>query len=155
MTGARIGKHPIHPILVAIPIGLCTFSFFADIIRLAGLAGPAWFDVAKYAIAGGIVGALIAAIPGFIDYLSISDARVRDIAFAHSVTALFVVALYGLSLWMRWSGDAGLLPVTISGVGLVLLGLVGWLGGEMVFVHGMGMAEEKASASSRTRRKVA
>lgn len=155
MTGARIGKHPIHPILVAIPIGLCAFSVFADIVRLAGLGGPAWFDLAKYAIAGGIVGALLAAVPGFVDYLSITDARVRDIAFAHSVTALFVVALYGLSFWLRWSGDQGLLPVTISAVGLVLLGLVGWLGGEMVFVHGMGMAEDKAPASSPVRRKVA
>lgn len=155
MSGARIGKHPIHPMLVAIPIGLCAFSFLADLLRLTGVGTAVWFEVAKWTIAGGVVGALLAAVPGVIDYFTITDARVRDIAFAHAVTALFVVALYGLSLWMRWSGDHGLLPVTVSGVGLVLLGLVGWLGGEMVFVHGMGMAEEKAPASGRVRRKVA
>jgi uncharacterized membrane protein len=155
MNGARIGRHPIHPMLVVFPLGLCTFSFVADLIRLSGLGGPAWFDVANYAIAGGIVGALLAAVPGFIDYVSISDARVRDIAFAHFVTALFVVAIYGLSLWMRWSGDHGLLPVAVSGVGIVLLCLVGWLGGEMVYVHGTGVAGEKAAASATARRKVA
>jgi uncharacterized membrane protein len=154
MTGARIGNHPIRPILVAIPIGLCSASFFADVIRLSGLGSLVWFDVARYAIAGGIVGALLAAVPGFMDYLSITDARVRDIAFAHSVAALFVVALYGLSLWMRWNGDQGFLPVAVSGVGLVLLGLVGWLGGEMVFVHGMGVAEQPSEAT-RVRREVA
>jgi uncharacterized membrane protein len=155
MTGARIAQHPIHPMLVVFPLGLCIFSLFADLIRLTGLGGPVWFDVANYAIAGGIIGALLAAIPGFIDYLSITNARVRDIAFAHFVTALFVVAIYGLSLWMRWSGDHGLLPVTVSGVGLVLLCLVGWLGGEMVYVHGLGVAEQKAAASGSARRRVA
>lgn len=153
MSGARLGKHPIHPILVAIPIGLCTFSFFGDLVRLTGLGGPAWFDVALWSIAGGVGGALLAAIPGFIDYLTIRDSRVRDIAFAHGVTALFVVAIYSVSLWMRWNGDHGALPVVVSAVGLVLLGLVGWLGGEMVYVHGMGMAE--SSASGRVRRKAA
>ena len=153
MTGARIGRHPIHPMLVAIPIGLCTFSFFADLVRLTRLGTSTWFDVALWAIAGGVVGALVAAVPGFFDYLTITDARVRDIAFAHSVTAVLVVGLYALSFRMRWYGDQGWLPVAVSAVGLVLLALVGWLGGEMVYVHGMGMAEAKPAP--RVRRKVA
>jgi uncharacterized membrane protein len=144
MTGARIGGHPIHPMLVGIPIGLCTFSLVADLIRLLGSGKPVWFDLAFYAIAGGIIGALVAAIPGLIDYLSITNDRVRDIALAHMVTALFVVVLFGVSLWVRWQGDHGILPVALSAVGLILLGLVGWLGGEMVFVHGMGMDGSEA-----------
>jgi uncharacterized membrane protein len=154
MMGARIGRHPIHPMLVAIPIGLCTFSFFADLIRLFGSGKPVWFDLAFYAIAGGLVGALVAAIPGLVDYLSITNERVRDIAFAHMVTALSVVALFGLSLWVRSQGDHGFLPFAISAVGLVLLGLVGWLGGEMVFVHGMGM-DASATRSGRDAQRVA
>ena len=153
MTGARIAGHPIHPILVGIPIGLCTFSVFADIIRLAGLGKAVWFDVAVYAIAGGIVGSLVAAIPGLVDYLTVTDARVRDMAFAHVIAALFVVAIFGWSLWQRWEGDHGLGPVAVSIVGVLLLGVVGWLGGEMVFVHGMGM--DAAAAAPRAQRKVA
>jgi uncharacterized membrane protein len=155
MTGARIAGHPVHPMLVGIPIGLCTFSVFADVIRLFGSGKPVWFDVAFYAIAGGILGALLAAVPGFVDYLSITNDRVRDIAFAHMITALFVVALFGVSLWLRWHGDQGLLPVAVSGVGLVLLGLAGWLGGEMVFVHGMGVDTSAARSVRDARRKVA
>ncbi|HKZ04727.1 MAG TPA: DUF2231 domain-containing protein [Methylomirabilota bacterium] len=155
MIGARVGARPIHPLLVVVPLGLCIVSVIADLFRLTGLGGPAWFDVASYGIAGGVLGALIAALRGFIDYVSIRDARIRDIAFAHFVTALFVVAIYGLSLWMRWSGDQGLLPVAVSGVGLVLLCLVGWLGGEMVHVDGVGLTDEQVAAAGAARRKVA
>ena len=153
MTGARIAGYPIHPILVGIPIGLCTLSVFTDFVRLTGLGKPVWFDIGCYAIAAGIVGALVAAVPGLVDYLKITDARVRDLAFAHMVAMLFVVGIFGLSLWDRWEGDHGLRPVAISIVGLLLLGVVGWLGGEMVFVHGTGM--DAAAAPPRTRRKVA
>lgn len=153
MAGARIKGHPIHPMIVAVPIGLCTFSFVADLVRIFGWGGAAWFDVALYTIAGGIIGALIAAVPGFIDYLTITDARVRDMAFAHMVTAVFVIAVFGFSWWLRWSGDVGYLPVGVSLVGLILLGVVGWLGGEMVFVHGMGM--EASASRGETRRRAA
>jgi uncharacterized membrane protein len=155
MMGARIKGHPIHPMLVGFPIGLCALSFVADVIRLFAGGRPVWFDVALYAIAGGVIGALLAAVPGFVDYLSITDARVRDIAFAHMVTALFVVALFGMSFWLRWGGDAGYLPVAVSAAGLVLLGVAGWLGGEMVFVHGMGMDGSATRPARDTRRKVA
>jgi uncharacterized membrane protein len=154
VTGARIAGHPIHPMIVGIPIGLCTFSFFADLIRFAGWGTSVWFQVALYAIAGGVAGALLAAIPGFVDYLTITDARVRDIAFAHMISALFVVGIFTLSFWLRWRGDHGALPIVVSAVGLLLLGVVGWLGGEMVFAHGMGM-EAPAVSRPRARRKVA
>jgi uncharacterized membrane protein len=153
MTGARIAGHPIHPILVGIPIGLCTFSVFADIIRLTGMGKAVWFDVALYAIAGGIVGTLVAAIPGLVDYLTVTDARVRDLAFAHVIAALFVVAIFGWSLWQRWEGNDRLGPVALSIVGVLLLGVVGWLGGEMMFVHGTSM--ETAVAPPQVQRKVA
>lgn len=145
----------MRSMLVVFPLGLCIFSFLADLIRLAGLGSGAWFDLANYAIAGGVIGAFLAAVPGFVDYLSVTDARIRDIAFAHVVTALFVAAIYGLTLWMRWSGDHGLLPVAVSGVGLILLCLLGWLGGEMVDVLGVGVADDKAAASGGVHRKVA
>ena len=153
LTGARLAGRPIHPVVVGIPIGLCTFSVLADIIRLAGWGKPVWFDLAFYAIAAGIVGALLAAIAGLMDYVTAADARVRDIAFAHMIAALFVVAIFILTLWQRWNGDHGLFPVALSTVGVMLLGVVGWLGGQMMFVHGTGM--EAPTVSPSTQRKVA
>ena len=77
--GARFGGHPVHPALVSLPIGLWTFSLAADLVHGLG-GGSIWQDLALYTLGAGIVGAVIAAVPGFIDYLTISDGRVRDIA---------------------------------------------------------------------------
>jgi uncharacterized membrane protein len=79
---ASIGKHPIHPMLVAFPIGLWVFALVCDVVRLFGGA-EIWNSVALYSIAGGIVGALLAAVPGFIDFLSIDEPQVKRIATTH------------------------------------------------------------------------
>src|SRR6185295_12244994 len=84
-TPASVGRHPIHPILVALPIGLWIFSVVADSFNKIGWGPAVWKDVACYTLAGGIVGALLAAIPGFIDFLSITEARARRTGIAHMV----------------------------------------------------------------------
>ena len=144
--GARIAGHPIHPILVTLPLGLLTFSFVADLVRVLAGGGPAWRTVALYTLGGGIVGIVLAAVPGLIDFFTITDARVRDIALAHMVTNAVVLGLFVFSFWLRWIGTVGLLPVVVSAAGVILLGVGGWLGGEMVFKHGMGMSPATATA---------
>jgi uncharacterized membrane protein len=59
---ASISNHPVHPMLVAVPIGLCVFALVCDIVALAGGA-PAWSTAALYCTVGGIVGAVLAAVP--------------------------------------------------------------------------------------------
>ena len=68
---ANIAKHPIHPMLVAVPIGLWIFSLTCDLVLVFGGTSESWAIVARYTMVGGIVGALIAAAPGFIDMLSL------------------------------------------------------------------------------------
>jgi len=70
-TPASIAKHPIHPMLVAIPIGLWVFSLICDLVLLFGGTSENWAIVARYTMVGGIIGALIAAVPGFIDMLAL------------------------------------------------------------------------------------
>ena len=53
-TPASIRKHPIHPMLVGIPIGLWVFAVVADVVHMVR-GGPAWKEVARYCIGGGIV----------------------------------------------------------------------------------------------------
>lgn len=71
-TPASLGGHPIHPMRVPLAIGLWIFSFVCDLFMLSGRAG-AWPTVALSTMVGGIVGALLAAIPGFMDLLSLPD----------------------------------------------------------------------------------
>ena len=80
-TPARIAKHPIHPMLVPIPIGLWLFSLVCDLVHRFGGTSPNWEIVATYAMVGGIVGALLAAVPGFIDVMSLPSS-VQRLGFA-------------------------------------------------------------------------
>jgi uncharacterized membrane protein len=145
-TPASVARHPIHPMLVSIPIGLWVFSVAADLIYHFGWGRAVWKDVAFYAIGGGIVGALLAAVPGFIDFLSITVARVRRIGLYHMAATLTAIGIFAVSFWLRWIGTLGFLPTGVSLAGLVVLGLAGWLGGELVFVHSMGVKPPKESS---------
>jgi uncharacterized membrane protein len=148
-TPASIAKHPIHPMLVALPIGLWIFSLVCDVARVAGSTDPAWVTVAFYTMAGGVVGALLAAVPGFIDLVSL-PAGPRKTAIAHMLINLTIVALYVANLWLRWSNPADLhVPFWLSLIGVGLLTISGWLGGKMVYVH--GVAVDAAPADVRTR----
>jgi uncharacterized membrane protein len=138
-TPASIAGHPIHPMLVPIPIGLWIFSLVCDLFHAGGSTNPAWTTVAFYCMGGGIVGALAAALPGLIDLLSL-PAGPRKTALTHMAINLTVVALYVINFWMRMQtpGSPGKL-VWLSLISVGLLAISGWLGGKMVFEHGIAV----------------
>ncbi|MES2565076.1 MAG: DUF2231 domain-containing protein [Pseudomonadota bacterium] len=140
-TPASIAKHPIHPMLVTIPIGLWVFSFVCDLTFVLGSGVTLWFTLGFWTLIGGLVGALLAAIPGVIDMLSLEDSP-KKIALAHGAINLTVVVLYAVNLTLRINGTelAGL-PLALSGVAIALLLVSGWLGGHMVYVHRVGVNE--------------
>lgn len=140
VSQASIAGHPIHPMLVPIPIGLFVFSLVADIAVYLGY-GAAWPAVALYTMGGGVIGALLAAAFGLVDLLSLREERTKKIGVAHMVINLVVVTLYAVNFWLRWEGQPleGA-PGTLSIVAIVLLLVSGWLGGHMVYVHGAGVA---------------
>ena len=148
---ASVRNHPLHPMLVALPIGLWTFAFVCDLAAATGRVDP-WSTVGTYAIGGGIIGALLAAVPGFVDYLSIDEKEMKTIATTHLLLALGAVAVFALDFWMRQRlPQTSLVPLSLSAVGLLILSGAGWLGGEMVYVKGMAVqaVEELAKESTR------
>jgi uncharacterized membrane protein len=149
-TPASVVRHPIHPILVALPIGLWVFSVVADLFFQFGWGRTVWKDVAFYTLGGGIVGALLAAIPGFIDFLSITDAKAKKAGIIHMVANLVALVIFGASFWLRWADTVGFLPAAFSIFGLVALGIAGWFGGELVFVHSMGVSSPQDAPRSRS-----
>jgi uncharacterized membrane protein len=141
-TPASIFKHPIHPMLIVFPIGLWIFSMACDLIRLAGGSSDAWATVAFYSMVGGLIGALCAAVPGFIDLLYYKGGAppVKKIALTHMAINLTAVVLYGINIGLRASGGYGMgLPVLLSIIGVALIFVSGWLGGQMVHVYGVGV----------------
>lgn len=158
-TRARIARHPIHPMLIVFPIGLWVAALVFDVVH--AFTGTAlWRTLAFWNIAGGIVGALAAAVPGLIDYTEMRG-RARRIANWHMALNLGVTGLFAVN-WLlrsRWgeqfiSADSWI-PLALSVVGNAVLAVSGWLGGEMVYVERVGVAEADESRTDSTRRRVA
>ena len=145
-SSASIAGHPLHPILVAFPIGLWTFAFVADLIHLFLSSNYAWKETAFFCIGGGLIGALVAAAPGLVDYAGITGGgRLKRIAVAHLILNVGALAIFGTSFWLRWNERAAqassLLPVVLCGLGVLFVGLAGWYGGEMVYKYKMAVSE--------------
>jgi uncharacterized membrane protein len=136
---ASLKKHPIHPMLVGLPIGLWVFALVCDVMH-AATGNTVWQTVAIYCIGGGIVGAVVAALPGLIDYFSIDEAAMKRIANFHLVLNLGAVVIFAMNLWLRFRLPAeSYVPLGMSLVGVLAIGIGGWLGGEMVYVKGMAV----------------
>jgi uncharacterized membrane protein len=147
---ASIKKHPIHPILVSIPIGLWTFALVCDLANAFGIRGP-WPTLGVYSIAGGIVGAVLAATPGLIDYLSIDEPEMKRIATTHLFVNVGGLVIFGINLWSRFHvSTQSMIPLLLSVVGIGLVGVGGWLGGEMVYVKGMAVEAVEQEAKKNT-----
>ena len=149
---ATIGGHPIHPILVTVPIGLFLWTFVADVVYVLRDHEAPWYDIAFWSGIAAVVSGATAALFGLIDGLTVawqSDAREKAIAHGSLNTA--VMALYLAAIIMMMDNgavegrDLGIVvALHAAGVGLLLLS--GWLGGEMVFRHHLGVIPEDAEA---------
>ena len=141
---AKLFGHAIHPILIVYPLGLLSTAVVFDIIYLA-TANPTWAIVAFWVIAAGLVGGLMAAVFGLIDYVNIPNGtRAKRIGLVHGLVNVGVMLLFVISWLLRYS-VAPEPPPTVAyalsfiGVGAALLG--GWLGGELVERLGVGVAD--------------
>src|SRR6476469_2146304 len=65
---ATLLGHPVHPMLIPFPIAFLTGAVGFDAAGWLGDA-PAWWTTGGYLGCAGIVTALLAAVPGFVDYL--------------------------------------------------------------------------------------
>src|SRR5438067_13403965 len=145
---ASVGGHPIHPMIIPFPIGLWVFSFIADVIYL-WRGNPVWRDwIAFYTLLGGIIGAAVAAVPGLIDWLSLKDSEVVKIANWHARLNVIALVVFAISFYLRttsgasWVGGSYTIPVLLSVLGVILIMISGWLGGEMVFRHGVAVDQQ-------------
>ena len=131
-TPARIKKHPIHPMLVVFPLGLWIAALAFDIVY-AVTGGAVWRTLAFWNIAAGIIGALLAAVPGFV---------ARRLATYHMVLNLAAVAIFTLNWYVRTRVPADSpWPLTLSVIGVVGVIVSGWLGGELVYRERVGVEE--------------
>ena len=144
---ASIAGHPIHPMLIPFPLALWATSFVVDILFYF-LRHATLLIVAKFMIAAGCLGAIAAAIPGFIDWLSIKNGDVKKTANWHARLNIAALVVFAISLFLRMGSYSELvgrkltIPFLLSLVGVILITISGWLGGELVFRYGVGQHEE-------------
>jgi uncharacterized membrane protein len=142
---ASIGGHPIHTALIALPIGLLTGTVLADVAYLFVSKDTIWLDISFWTNVAGVVTALLAAVFGFIDYFTIARGTAGKIATVHMVLNLTMVVLFSAALFFFPRGIAApnvLLPFTLHFLGFGLMMAAGYLGGELVFRHKLGVTEE-------------
>ena len=140
---AKFLGHAIHPILIVFPLGLLATGVVFDAIYLIW-NNAEMANVAYWMFAAGIVGGLIAAPFGLIDWLAIPrGTRAKTIGLLHGLSNLIAIALFAVSWWMR--NDVPARPETLASalsfLGAAVAGLGGWLGGELVERLGVGVDE--------------
>jgi uncharacterized membrane protein len=107
---------------------------------------PVWRDwIAFYALLAGIIGAALAAVFGIIDWLSIKDREVKKVADWHARLNVIALLVFAASFYLRTTGGLRMLggsytvPLLLSVLGVILISISGYLGGELVFRHGVAV----------------
>lgn len=138
----KLFGHPIHPMLIVLPLGLLSAAVVFDIVYL--FTGDDLFTtVAFWNIGAGVLGGLAAAIFGAWDWFHIPrDTRAKRIGLLHGGGNVVVIGLFSVSWLLRLGQDGhepGGLAYVLSFAGLGLAALTGWLGGELVARLGVGV----------------
>jgi uncharacterized membrane protein len=138
----KIMGHPIHPMLIVFPLGLLATSLGFDVGYLT-TSNPEFATASFWIISAGIIGGLLTAIFGAIDWWAIpSHTRAKAIGLWHGVGNVIVVLLFIASWWLRlavpgYTPSASAVTLSCCAVGLALI--TGWMGGELVDRLGVGV----------------
>jgi uncharacterized membrane protein len=142
----KIFGHPIHPMLVAFPVAFYTAAMVCFLVY-NGNSNPFWFKVALAANIAGVAMAVLAALPGFIDWLNIpAESKAKRTGVAHmsfNVLALVLFAANAYMLYGQWNATQPILrlalPLTIAGFACTLA--AGFLGWTLVQTYHVGVSE--------------
>lgn len=138
----KLFGHPVHPMLIVFPLGLLATGVIFDILYL--ITGNENLPVASFwMFAAGIIGGLLAAVFGVLDYLTIpKKTRAKKVGYWHGIGNAAIIVVF-LIAWLIRRGVPGYVPDALSFI-LELLATGGalitaWLGGELVYRLGMAV----------------
>lgn len=147
-NGLRFWRHPVHTMLVHFPLGLLVASLAWDAAALF-IGDPAWWKMAYYTIALGLIASVPTAISGLVDYIAAMRNRAEEIgraATSHMMASLVGMTFF-LASWLirrqefpgtEWSWWA----VACSVLGAICLIATGRLGGTLVLEYDVGHVED-------------
>jgi uncharacterized membrane protein len=138
---ARIGGHPIQPMLVSFPIVCFVLNFVADVIYIQNRS-PGWATATHWLLAIGLGFAALAAVAGLTDFLGDKRIQTAD-AVKHMLANVTAVVIELINLILRLNNPE-FIPrtgVILSAVVVLILLYSGWKGGDLVFRHGIGVED--------------
>ena len=149
-TVAAIGRHPLHPLLVPLPIGFLVGALVAD-IAFAASADAFWTRAAFWLLIGGVITGLLAGLAGIIELLGVPRARAMTSAWIHGLGNVVALVLALVNVILRWNdpvAPAGATGLVLSLVVVAILVVTGWIGGELSYRHGVGVSENVGRSPS-------
>jgi uncharacterized membrane protein len=137
---AQIAGHPLHPMLVQFPIVCFILTFIFDIFYVRGDTAIAPYTI--WVLAIGLAVAALAAVAGLTDFFGDKRIQVAD-AVKHMLANVTAVVLELVNLILRWNNPefTASTGVYISGLVVLILAYSGWLGGKLVYKHGIGVSD--------------
>ncbi|MEU2711546.1 DUF2231 domain-containing protein [Streptomyces sp. NPDC007205] len=144
--------HPFHPILVTVPIGAWVASLVFDIASHVVHRPGFLTQSSEWLIAVGVIGALLAAMVGFLDLFAIpSGTPAFGTALVHMTLNLLVTAAYIVNFLWRYGdhaggGSVGIGRLVLSALSVATLGVSGFLGGKLAYRYGVRVADESTQA---------
>jgi uncharacterized membrane protein len=144
---ASIKGHPVHPMLIPFPIALWATSFIVDILFYF-TRHPTLLVISKFMLAAGCIAAVVAAIFGLIDWWTIESGPVKRVADWHARLNFGALVVFAVSLFLRMGSYSHLvgrrltIPFLLSLLGVIMICISGWLGGELVFRYGLGVKHD-------------
>jgi uncharacterized membrane protein len=151
MLAGRYG-HPLHPMLVTVPIGAWIASLVFDVASRLVARPDSLALGSEWLIGIGMIGALAAAAAGLLDYYVIpTQTRVYGIVVTHMSLNLVVIAAFGFDFFWRYGqyhhpGPVPLAQLALSVAGIVFLAISGYLGGKLAYRYGVRVADEQTQA---------
>ena len=145
---ANIKSHPLHPILIPFPIAFFTGTFACHLLGWL-LDKPALLQTAYYLNMGGIAFALLAAVPGFIDFLYTvpPESSAKKRAGKHGITNVVMLICFVIAYFVRRepnANDSVIGVLELIGIGLMVF--AGWMGGTLVYRNQIGVDIRYANA---------
>jgi uncharacterized membrane protein/nitrite reductase/ring-hydroxylating ferredoxin subunit len=157
ISKANVRSHPIHPMVVAFPIGLWVTSFIFDLLGAASHE-QTYFLASFYMIVAGCVGAVLAAVPGVIDLFGAipPNSSARSRGYIHGGLNTLALLLFIYTAYRRGGPNsvADGVAIAASAIGVVLIGIAGWLGGTLVYRNQIGVDRRYANAGKFKERSV-
>lgn len=143
-SSVAIAGHPLHPMLITFPVAYLLAVPASD-LAFWWTADPFWARASLWLAGCGLLAGMLAALAGMLDFMLVKGIRRHVSSWSHFLVAVMMLSMAAASWWMRLpDAEAAVMPwgMVISAATALTISVAGWLGGKLVFEHGVGTGDE-------------